>query len=78
MSVEAENQTGKLSPELKDKFELAPGAGAGEYHWQGHRADLRTIQLATATKLVNNGFPYLVEIAASATEKKQAKQPAGA
>lgn len=66
----------ELNPELKGRFELAPGAGAGEYHWQGYRVDLRTIPLANAEKLVKQGFPYLVESAESATEKKSAKVPA--
>jgi hypothetical protein len=72
-----ETKPTELSPELKGKFELAPGAGAGEYHWQGHQVDLRTIPLANAVKLVKAGFPYLVEKAESATEKKPAKVSAG-
>ena len=56
------NTKPELSPALKDKFALAPGAGVGEYRFRGERILLDRINLETAERIVNRGFPYLVKI----------------
>jgi hypothetical protein len=58
----SEKETPKLSPALDGKFiavGVLPGVITGKKYGT---VDLRTISLAKAEKLVNEGFPYLKKI----------------
>lgn len=53
-------EKGKLPEDIAGKYRMLAGHGVGEYHWNGHVVDLRTVSLEKAEYLVDNGFPYLV------------------
>ena len=72
--MEEKKEALKLQDEVAAKYQMLKGHGVGEYRFQGHVVHLQHTNLALAEKLVEKGFPYLVEKKAAA-DKPAAEKP---
>ncbi len=61
----------KLPAAVAKKYQVLDGHGVGEYHWGGFQVNLKFVDLETADRLHQAGFPYLVT-------KAEAKKAAAA